>query len=59
MTVEYIQVNSDKPTTSNQRNKILEYSNRNNLQVDEFIEVEMSSRKFIEDRKIDLLQRLK
>ena len=58
MTIGYIRTSTDKQTTLNQRNEILEYSNRNKFHIDEFIEVEMSSRKSIEDRKIDLLQRL-
>ena len=58
MTIGYIRTSTDKQTTSNQRNEILEYSNRNKFHIDEFIEVEMSSRKSIEERKIDLLQKL-
>ena len=58
MIIGYIRVSSDKQTVSNQRNEILEYAHRNKIQVDTFIEVEMSSRKSIKERKIDLLQSL-
>ena len=58
MIIGYIRVSSDKQTVSNQRNEILEYAHRNQLKIDKFIEVEMSSRKSIKDRKMDLLQNL-
>lgn len=58
MNIGYIRVSSDKQTVSNQRNEILEYAHRNKIQIDDFIEVEMSSRKTIKERKIDLLQSL-
>lgn len=58
MIIGYIRVSSDKQTVSNQRNEILEYAHRNNIKIDKFIEVEMSSRKSIKDRKMDLLQNL-
>ena len=58
MNIGYIRVSSDKQTVSNQRNEILEYAHRNKLQIDDFIEVEMSSRKTIKERKIHLLQQL-
>jgi len=56
--IGYIRVSSDQQTVSNQRNEILEYAHRNQIQIDDFIEVEMSSRKSIKERKIDLLHKL-
>lgn len=58
MIIGYIRVSSDKQTVSNQRSEILEYAHRNKMKIDKFIEVEMSSRKSIKDRKLDLLQEL-
>ena len=58
MIIGYIRVSSDKQTVSNQRSEILEYAHRNKIKIDKFIEVEMSSRKSIKDRKLDLLQEL-
>ena len=58
MIIGYIRVSSDKQTVSNQRAEILEYAHRNNIKIDKFIEVEMSSRKSIKERKLDLLQEL-
>jgi DNA invertase Pin-like site-specific DNA recombinase len=59
MIIGYIRVSTDKQTVSNQRNEILEYAHRNKIQIDDFIEVEVSSRKTIEERKLHLLQLLK
>lgn len=59
MIIGYIRVSSDKQTISNQRAEILEYAHRNNIKIDEFIEVEVSSRKSINDRKLNLLHGLK
>lgn len=58
MNIGYIRVSSDKQTVSNQRNEILEYAHRNKISIDDFIEVEMSSRKSIKERKLHLLQSL-
>jgi len=59
MIIGYIRVScADTQTVSNQRSEILEYAHRNKIKIDKFIEVEMSSRKSIKDRKLDLLQEL-
>lgn len=58
MVIGYIRVSSDKQTVANQRAEILEYAHRNDMKIDKFIEVEMSSRKSIKERKLDLLQEL-
>jgi len=59
MIIGYIRVSSDKQTVLNQRSEILEYAHRNKLHIDEFIEVEMSSRKSTKERKLNLLHKLK
>ena len=58
MIIGYIRVSSEKQTVLNQRSEILEYAHRNQIKIDKFIEVEMSSRKSIKERKLDLLQEL-
>ncbi len=51
-TIAYIRVSTDKQTIENQRNEINNYAIKNKMVIDEFIEVEMSSRKSTRDRKI-------
>ena len=59
-TIGYIRVSTDKQTVDNQRLGILEYCHRNKFQVDDWIEVNMSSRRTPAQRRIDeLLERLK
>jgi len=55
MIYAYIRVSTDKQDLGNQRNTILEYANAKKIFIDEFIEVEMSSRKARSERKVDLL----
>ncbi|ACM18958.1 resolvase-like serine recombinase [Geotalea daltonii FRC-32] len=58
-TFAYLRVSTSHQDVKNQRFEILDYSQRNGLRVDHFIEVEMSSRKGSGERMIDhLLQRL-
>ena len=59
-TIGYIRVSTDKQTVDNQRLAIHEYCHRNKFQVDDWIEVNMSSRRTPAQRRIDeLLERLK
>jgi len=59
-TIGYIRVSTDKQTVDNQRLAIHEYCHRNRSQVDDWIEVNMSSRRTPAQRRIDeLLERLK
>lgn len=51
----YLRVSSDTQDTNHQRLAILDYAQRARFQIDEFIEVEMSSRRSPVDRKLDLL----
>ena len=55
-TIGYIRVSTDKQTTDNQRLRILEHVNQHGGKVDHWIEVQASSRKSAESRKLDLLQ---
>lgn len=49
----YIRVSTDKQTLENQKHKILEYAYENKITIDDFIQVEISSRKNQKDRLID------
>ena len=55
-TVAYIRASTDKQDVKNQRHEILEYTNRETLTVDEFMEVTVSSRKNSRQRRIEELQ---
>ena len=59
-TIGYIRVSTDRQTVDNQRLAILDYCHRNKFQVDDWIDVNMSSRRTPAQRRIDeLLERLK
>lgn len=59
-TIGYIRVSTDRQTVENQRLAILDYCHRNKFQVDDWIDVNMSSRRTPAQRRIDeLLERLK
>lgn len=59
-TIGYIRVSTDRQTVDNQRLAILDYCHRNQFQVDDWIDVNMSSRRTPAQRRIDeLLERLK
>jgi DNA invertase Pin-like site-specific DNA recombinase len=51
----YIRVSTDQQNTENQKLAILDYANKNNLNVDEWIKSNASSRKSTKERKIDYL----
>ena len=58
-TIGYIRVSSDKQTVDNQRLAILDHCNKQDIKVDDWIEVSMSSRRTPAQRRIDeLLNRL-
>jgi DNA invertase Pin-like site-specific DNA recombinase len=60
MIVGYVRVSKEEQDVRNQRHELLEYANRQGLHVDEFIELEMSSRRDTKARRIDeLLDRLR
>ena len=54
--VGYIRVSTQEQNTEVQKTELLEYSNRNKFIIDEFITVEISSRKNQEQRKIEQLK---
>lgn len=53
--IGYIRVSTDKQDADKQRHLLLQYSQQHKLLIDEFIEVEISSRKNPTERKIDEL----
>ena len=57
--VAYLRTSTDKQDLNNQKLEILEYARQNNLTVDEFIEIAVSSRRTSKQRRIDeLLEKL-
>ena len=59
-TIGYIRVSTEQQDSDKQKHLLLEYAQNNKLIIEEFISVEMSSRKSPKDRKIDFLcQKLK
>jgi DNA invertase Pin-like site-specific DNA recombinase len=58
-TIAYIRVSTVQQDVSNQRLEILEYARKNDLKVDDFLELEISSRHTLKERRIEeLLSRL-
>lgn len=55
-TIAYLRVSTDKQTIENQRNEILNYSQKEKILIDEFIEIEISSRKSSDARLINELK---
>jgi len=51
-TIGYIRVSTDEQDLNKQRHLLLEYSQHHKLLIDEFIEIEISSRKNQEERRI-------
>lgn len=56
MILGYIRVSTDKQDNQKQKHLILEHAHLNNLKIDEFVEVEISSGKSEKLRKIDELK---
>jgi len=54
-TIGYLRVSTSKQDADSQRLAILDYANKNGLKIDEWIEVEVSSRKGFEARRINEL----
>ena len=55
MILGYIRVSTDKQNLENQKHKILEYAHSHKLTIDEFVELEISSKGDLKKRKIDEL----
>ena len=59
-TIGYIRVSTDEQDLQKQRHLLLEYSQQHKLLIDEFIEIEISSRKNQRERRItELIDKLK
>jgi DNA invertase Pin-like site-specific DNA recombinase len=54
-TVAYLRVSKDTQDVNHQRLAILQFAQKERIQVDGFIEVTVSSRKSVKERKIDML----
>jgi len=54
--IGYARISTDKQDLDSQRHLLLEYARKQRLVIDEFIEVEVSSRQNVSDRRIDELQ---
>jgi DNA invertase Pin-like site-specific DNA recombinase len=58
-TIAYVRVSTVAQDVQNQKLEILEYARKNDLRVDDFLEIEISSRKTQKERRIEeLLSRL-
>jgi len=55
MIVGYIRVSTDKQSLEHQKSEILAYAQKKQIVVNNFIEIEISSRKTLKDRQIDKL----
>lgn len=56
--IGYIRVSSDKQDAQKQEHLLLKYAQQHHMQIDEFIKIEISSRKNTQLRRIDELLRL-
>jgi DNA invertase Pin-like site-specific DNA recombinase len=54
-TVAYLRISTEQQDLKSQKLELHEYAHRNNIKINKFIEVEISSRKTTSERKIDLL----
>ena len=54
-TVAYLRVSKDSQDVKNQRLAILEFARREKMEVDDFVEITISSRKSTRERKVDQL----
>jgi DNA invertase Pin-like site-specific DNA recombinase len=54
--IGYIRISTDKQDLDKQRHLLLEYAQKERMVIDEFIEVEVSSRQDVGERRIDELQ---
>ncbi len=58
-TVAYLRVSTDSQELNNQKLEILDYANKNQFNIDEWMQIKISSRKSTKDRLIDqLLEKL-
>ena len=52
-TIAYIRTSTDKQDLNNQKLEIFEFAKKNKLEVDDFIQMTISSRKTSKERRID------
>lgn len=52
-TIAYLRASTDKQDLNNQKLEIFEYARKNQLEVDDFIQITISSRRTSKDRRID------
>lgn len=52
-TIAYIRTSTDKQDLNNQKLEIFEYAKKHRLEIDDFIEMTVSSRKTSKERRID------
>lgn len=52
-TIAYIRTSTDKQDLNNQKLEIFEFAQKNKLEVDDFIQMTISSRKTSKERRID------
>ena len=50
MIIGYVRVSTEKQSMENQKHKLLEYAQNNKVIIDEFIELEISSKKAQKER---------
>ena len=53
--IAYLRVSTDQQDWNNQKLEILEYARNNNIKVDEFVQITISSKKSTQERKIDYI----
>ena len=53
--IAYLRISTQEQDLNNQKLELHEYAHKNNFKIDEFIEIEISSRKNPSERKINLL----
>jgi DNA invertase Pin-like site-specific DNA recombinase len=51
----YLRVSTARQDVQNQKLEILDYANRNNIKIDDFIAIEISARRTMKERRIDEL----
>ena len=54
-TLAYLRASTDKQDTNNQKLEILEYARKNEIKIDDYIELTISSRKSPKQRRIEEL----
>lgn len=56
-TIAYLRISTDKQDLDNQRLLILDYARKQKINIDDFIKIQVSSRKSVKERKLDELLR--